>query len=154
MGKPPKHRPLPVLPETNEVLNEMDSGDDRTCAIVGHAYLENNLVLAIMSRLRDMNAQEQKTLFDEPLSLLGRFAAKIEIARALNLFGDRVQQDLNNLNRIRNRFAHYLEVRKFDHPEVSDLCDLLILPSYKDPSKSTRPVNKRREIQGYSLIYR
>jgi hypothetical protein len=88
MGKPPKHRPLPVLPETIEVLNEMDSGDDRTCAIVGHAYLENNLVLAIMSRLRDMNAQEQKTLFDEPLSVLGRFAAKIEIARALNLFGD------------------------------------------------------------------
>jgi hypothetical protein len=73
MGKPPKHRPLPVLPETIEVLNEMDSGDDRTCAIVGHAYLENNLVLPIMSRLRDMNAQEQK------LSLTSRYPCLVDL---------------------------------------------------------------------------
>jgi hypothetical protein len=58
--KPPKYRPLSILPETIDALDEMDSADARTAAIVGLAFLENNLALAIMVRLRDMDEREQK----------------------------------------------------------------------------------------------
>jgi hypothetical protein len=146
-AKPPKNRSLSVLPETLDALNEMDSADDRTAAIVGLAFLENNLALAIMSRLRDMDETEQKDLFDEPLSLLGGFSAKVEIGYALNIFGKSVRSDLKRLNRIRNRFAHYLEVRNFDHPEVSKFCDDLIYPTFKDPSKRTRPQTREEKFR-------
>jgi hypothetical protein len=117
-AKPPNNRPLSILPETLDALNEMDSADDRTAAIVGLAFLEINLALAIMARLRDIDGIEQKHLFDNPLSLLGSFSAKIAIGYAQNLFGENVRSDLKNLKNIRNRFAHYLEVRNFDNPEV------------------------------------
>jgi hypothetical protein len=101
----------------------MASSNDRTCAIVGLAFLENMLVLAIMSRLRFLDSTEQNKLFD---GLLSSFSRRVEIARALDLFNDKIGSDLERLNRIRNRFAHYLEVSDFNHPEVASLCDDLI----------------------------
>jgi hypothetical protein len=134
--KPPKHRTLSLLPETLNAIEEMDSSNPRTAAIVGLAFLENNLALAIMSRLRPLSEKEQKNLFES--ALLASFSAKIDIAFALNLVGDKVRCDLSNLNRIRNRFAHYLQVRDFDHPEVAGLCDALLYPRYKVHTKRTR----------------
>jgi len=145
--KPPKHKPLRILPEVIDAFNELDSADNRTAAIVGLALLENNLVLAILSRLREMTDAEQKDVFDDPLAPLSRFSAKIHLAWALNLFDEKVRSDLQKLNRIRNRFAHYLEVRDFDHSEVANLCDQLLCPQYLDPppSKKTRPQTRREK---------
>jgi hypothetical protein len=77
-AKQPKNRLLSLLPETLDALNEMDSADDRTAAIVRLAILENNLALAIMARLRDMDKTEQKHLFDEPLSILSSFPRRLK----------------------------------------------------------------------------
>ena len=118
MTKGPRHKDLQGHPEAISALNEMTSSNDRTCAIVGLAFLENMLVLAIMSRLRDLDEMEQKKLFDEPLSLLSGFSRRVEIARALNLFNDKIKSDLERLNKIRNKFAHYLEVSDFNHQQV------------------------------------
>ena len=126
MTKGPRHKDLQGHPEAINALNEMTSSNARTCAIVGLAFLENMLVLAILSRLRDLDEIEQKKLFDEPLSLLSGFSRRVEIARALNLFNDKIKSDLERLNKIRNKFAHYLEVSDFDHQEVASLGDALI----------------------------
>jgi hypothetical protein len=126
MTKSPRHKDLQGHPEAIDALNEMTNSNDRTCAIVGLAFLENMLVLAIMSRLRDLDEMEQQKLFDEPLSLLSGFSRRVEIARALNLFNDKIKFDLERLNKIRNKFAHYLEVSDFNHQKVASLGDALI----------------------------
>ena len=45
----------------------------------------------------------------------------------------------------RNRFAHYLEVRDFDHPEVAGKCDALNAPKYFSIHVVKRPENPTRK---------
>ena len=147
MTKSPRHRELLGYPEAVEALNEMDGHNDRTCAIVGLAFLENNLVLAIMSRLRTLSDSEQRHLFEEPLSLLSSFSRKVEIADALNLITEKIKKDLDRLNKIRNKFAHFLEVRDFNHPEVAPLCDALIYGAATEKALArTRPMTRREKF--------
>jgi hypothetical protein len=140
MTKAPRHKDLRASPEAREALNEMAGSNDRTCAIVSLACLENNLVLAIMSRLRKLNETEQNKLFD---SLLSSFSRQVEIALALDLFNHKIKSDLETLNKIRNRFAHHLEVSNFDHQEVASLCDALTYG--KADEKALRRKTTRRE---------
>jgi hypothetical protein len=104
------------------ILHEMDNSDNRTCAIVAAALIENNLATAISARLRLLDAKEQKKLFEDR-GVLATFSAKIDIGFALNIYDGLVRHDLDQIRSIRNRFAHYLEVRDFDHPDVASFCD-------------------------------
>jgi hypothetical protein len=75
------------------------------------------------------------------------FAGKINMSFTLNIY-DKLARDellLHNIRAIRNRFAHHLEVRDFDHPEVAGKCDNLNGPTYiyRRPTQEPRT---RREI--------
>ena len=128
--KPPRHRQLAILTEAIPAFKELDEADPRTCAVVGLAFVENNLALCLLNRFVAIDAAYQRNIFDEPSAPLSNFSAKIEMGYLLNVFGTKAKEDLKLLNRIRNRFAHYLEVRDFDHPEVAGMCDQLQYPKY------------------------
>jgi hypothetical protein len=49
--KPPHHRELEFVADAFGIHEEVDGTSDRAAAIVALAYVENNLVLAIMTRL-------------------------------------------------------------------------------------------------------
>jgi hypothetical protein len=57
------------------------------------------------------------------------------------------RSDLKKLKNIRNRFAHYLEVRNFDHQEVSKFCDELVFPTFKDHTKRTRDLTRDEKFR-------
>ena len=142
--KPPRHKPLPIVPDTIDALNEMDSGDDRTCAIIGLAFLENNFALAIMTRLRTLDNSEQRELFDEPKSLLSGFSGKIVMGYVLGLYDKKVKNDLICLNTIRNRFAHRVEIRSFDNDEINVLCDALTYPTINMVPRTRKYENRNK----------
>jgi hypothetical protein len=119
----PRNVPMGSL-DFAAILHEMDNSDNRTCAIVAAALIENNLAMAISARLRILEAKEQKKLFEDR-GVLSTFSAKIDIGFALNIYSGIVRHDLDQIRSIRNRFAHYLEIRDFDHPEVAHFCDRL-----------------------------
>jgi hypothetical protein len=142
--KPPRHRWLMLLGGWVDVNRELDTGDDRAKAIVGAAYVENNLALAVLARLRFLQEPGQKHLYDSEYAAMRDFSAKIDIGWALNLYDAKPREDLHRIRKMRNKFAHELNVRSFDHPEVSIYCDKLIGVDYIDiPSGHTRPRSRR-----------
>ena len=62
--KPPHNQRLTISPAIMDIFHELDTADDRTTAIVGAAFVENGLALAILSQLRILDDSEQKQLFD------------------------------------------------------------------------------------------
>jgi hypothetical protein len=104
------------------VLLEMELADDRAAAIVAASLVETSLTLVIIKRLREpLDDVEIKRLF-EGRGVLSTFEYKIDIGFALNLYDKLVRDDLHKIREIRNQFAHHLEVRNFDHTDVSGKC--------------------------------
>ena len=131
------------------ILGEMDGTSDRAAAIVSAAFVENNLALALISRFHQLKLVEQEHLFKN-LGSLSDFAGKIDLGYALNIYGPLVRDDLNNVRRIRNAFAHELEVRNFDHPDVAGLCDTLHAPSQLDTAAHPKLPKQRTHREMYS----
>jgi hypothetical protein len=143
MAKRPRNRTLDnYLP----IIQDMESADDRTAAIVGASLVENNLVMVIMNRLRDsLDDTEIKRLFDDRGAVLGTFANRVDIGFGLNLYDKPVRDDLDRIREIRNRFAHHLEVRTFDHPDVAGKCDALNASKYFGIHVVRRPAPPTRK---------
>ena len=125
------------------ILGEMDGASDRAAAIVSAAFVESNVALALMSRFRQLELDEQRRLFKNR-GVLSDFAAKIDLGYALNIYGPRVRDDLDNVRRIRNAFAHELEVRNFDLADVADDCEALHAPKQLDPPHSPTHLSSGR----------
>lgn len=146
-GKPkaPRHHPRN---DFMTILGEMDSPNNRAAAIVAAAFTENNLALAIAARFRVLTGDEEKNIF-ENRGVLSDFANKIDVGFALGIYGALVRDDLDNIRRIRNQFAHHLEVRDFDHAEVAPMCDCLNGPKYLDHAASPDPPKPRTRKDKY-----
>lgn len=126
------------------ILGEAECGDDRTSAIVAAAHVEANLARALLTRFRALTTDEEDRIFEDR-GILGDFASKIELGYLLNMYGPLVREDLDRLRQIRNRFAHDLEIRDFNHSEIARRCDALhsrrfldALARPKHPSPPTR----------------
>ena len=75
--------------------------------------------------MRPLSPKRHKRLFTRFGPLAG-FAAKIEIAFAINLFGEHARNDLRAVKDIRDLFAQKLdgaEELTFDHPDIEIRCD-------------------------------
>ena len=90
--------------------------DDNPFALVGRfmmpvialtvgARLDAALERALLAKMRKLSEAQRTNLFDGygPLS---SFAAKIDVAYALNIFDDALYADLTVIRKIRNAFAH------------------------------------------------
>lgn len=100
----------------------METEEDRTVAIVCGAHIEDSLHAAIAARLPGLNGKRREKLFSEK-GVLNPVAARIEMARALNVTDGEETRLLTQVVRIRNRFAHNIDVDEFDHMVVAKLID-------------------------------
>ena len=141
----PRHQPRQ---DFMTILGEMDSPNNRAAAIVAAAFTENNLALAIAARFRILKDDEQKHIF-ENRGVLSDFANKIDMGFALGIYAVQVRDDLDNIRRIRNDFAHHLEVRDFDHVKIAAMCERLNAPKYLDHAKSLGPPKQRTRKEMY-----
>jgi DNA-binding MltR family transcriptional regulator len=109
-------------------LKEIETSTDRAAAIVAVAFVEDHLTMALRRRF----VQDEKALdamFNER-GALGAYGAKSELAYLVGMFSDRVASDLNYLRKIRNKFAHNVEIDSFSSPPVKDWAMNLKLVDY------------------------
>ena len=101
--------------------------EDRVVAIVSAAYMEKWLVDLIAEFFPGMddNRALKKAMFDEVSGMAGTLGRRLDMARALNAITPGTYADGATIGKIRNKFAHNLEVTSFDHSKVSGLVDNL-----------------------------
>jgi hypothetical protein len=144
-AKGPHHRP-----DSMTILAEMNWPSDRAGAIVAAAFVENNLSMALMARFRDFATEDREHIF-ENRGVLSDFASKIDMDFALGIFGPLVRKDLDRIRKIRNAFAHKLEVRDFDHAEIAGIFDALHGPKYLDLAAKPPKQRTRREMYHHTV---
>jgi hypothetical protein len=111
-------RKLPTTEEAMEVFRaaRIDS-DPITAAILGAVLVESELEALLRHRLKRQSDTEWAELVADngPLSTFHR---KILLGRALRLYGEEVNHNLNIIRNIRNTFAHAKKLITFEHELV------------------------------------
>ncbi len=87
---------------------------ERSIAIVGAAYLEMVLDHILLAFLPEDEKEVLKLMdYNGPL---GNFSGKINMCYCLGLIDKVIKDDLNNIRKIRNKFAHDMVVSFTDEP--------------------------------------
>ncbi len=109
--------------ETIRVVRSLDKMDDRSCAIVAGALLENGLERLLVKKMRRLSSEARKGLFEfGPLSTC---SSKIRIAYAFECLGPSATKDFEAFNDIRNVFAHSSHILTFQKRGIRDRVDSL-----------------------------
>jgi DNA-binding MltR family transcriptional regulator len=107
--------------EIAKFFEEMKSDSARGAVAAISALVEEELGIAIKSKMVSLSKDEGEALFEYsgPLATL---SARINIGYALGLYGKKAKKDLNLVREIRNAFVHAKRHIDFDAPEVVQLC--------------------------------
>lgn len=117
-----KHLSLDELFETLEAFDKMPAQAE---ALIGASILEDVLKTNILLRFRNgLSNNEIASLFENDAPLAS-FSARINMAYALSIIGEKTRADLNCIRDIRNAFAHSRTTLAFEMPEISDACKTL-----------------------------
>ena len=114
-----------ALKQALALVKEIETQTDRGAAIIGSAWVEEELYAAIESFLeKDKNAWERLFRKSGPLS---SFSAKIDLARLLGVVSGIVASDLHIIRGVRNEFAHSIldkdsAVLSFNTAHIKDKC--------------------------------
>lgn len=111
-----------VYAELKAWLDASPKEDERSTAIVGAAMLDGALTHALRATL--VPGKAVKRLLDDGPGGLS-FAAKIDVAFAAGVIAKGAWEDLHTIRRVRNNFAHNLQVRSFRERSVANLCTRL-----------------------------
>ena len=122
MTKIPKYM-LPHDPADLHIAAEIDDAPDRICAILGLAYLDEKLTMALEGQLVKDKSTAKK-LF-RPNGPIGAFGTKAELGYMLGLYSVAVRDDLLVLAEIRNMFAHFTKLIDFGSRDIYKRCEAL-----------------------------
>jgi hypothetical protein len=99
-----------------EATKEIDeTASDRAAAIVAATLVEDHL-----TRLLRWNLEHDGKALDQlflPGRALGEFGVKIDLGYLMGLYSKPAKKELDTIRRVRNAFAHRMEVRDFTHDE-------------------------------------
>jgi len=113
-----------------DIITAMDAEfhheSDRVVAIVGGAYLED--VLENLLRAIFINEEEAADSLLRPDAALGSSGSRYQVAFCLGLIRKHQRDDLKQIARIRNHFAHNYKSSSFDDPPIRDWCAALQQP--------------------------
>lgn len=110
---PPLHWTL----DLDDIKEFFDDSPDRGIAISLPAIIDNRLTSILKAGMRD----DEKLLNElfQPSGALGNFKTKINLAYMLGLVDKEFYQDLLAVNKIRNYFAHRLEIKRLEQHPIS-----------------------------------
>lgn len=100
-------------------LAEFQSESERATAILGAAYLDEQLLQLLTAYFVDDDASQELLSTEKPL---GAFGARILTAYCVGLLAREDYQDLNIIKSIRNDFAHHLHGLSFSKESISQKC--------------------------------
>lgn len=92
-----------------------------------------NVEVGLDSALRRVISRGRSNMLFGSDKPLGTFRNKIWMGYGLALYGDQTFTTLEAIRNIRNAFAHSQIPISFDDPEVSAVCDLLVLQPNRTP---------------------
>lgn len=104
------------------VFDELGGESERACAIVGAAYLDDLLLKCLEGYLlENPDSYDELLNPDNSNAPLGSFGSKITMAYAIGLINQDDLKAFRKIKRIRNRFAHDLQL-SFSADDISDHC--------------------------------
>jgi hypothetical protein len=107
---------------------------DRAIAVIGGAVIESYLTEALRIYLH-----KKPTVTKDLFSItgaLGNFAPKCDLAFLVGLVGEDAYSDLKTISKIRNAFAHKLDVKDFQSEKIRTLARNLRLPEIRSGDSS------------------
>jgi hypothetical protein len=125
-----------------QVEEEM-KGSDRATAIVGGAFVDDHLTDSLKSNMV-RNERLTEKMFS-PGQIFGDFGAKIHFGYLIGIYSERAHDELTTIRRIRNEFAHQLELNSFERQGIRDRCQRLTL-------SQSKIVKAIRGEDGHSLV--
>ncbi|NEI70944.1 hypothetical protein GR212_15275 [Rhizobium lusitanum] len=101
------------------IIDEIENGSDRACAIAGHAYIESLLPKALRAHLIE-SEEDWKILFgsDRRQGPVSSHGIVIRLAYLTGLISTPLKADLLRLKNIRNMFAHKADINSFEHADI------------------------------------
>jgi hypothetical protein len=111
-------KPLDDKLTKDELEAFYDALRDRDRAIVLSTIAENHLTSLLQLLMRRNEQVISQDLF-RPSGPLGPFGTKIRVAYMLRILPFEIYKDLITVSKIRNKFAHELSIKSFDHQQLS-----------------------------------
>jgi hypothetical protein len=106
--------------ELDAALAEIAAGSDRVAAIMGAALVQNTLMGALVTCLK--NKGDLDKVFDSIRGPLNSFYGQIVMGKAFGLFDEKTANALHTVRSIRNKFAHAAVSLSFEEAEVTKKC--------------------------------
>jgi hypothetical protein len=106
-----------------------EKADDRSCAILFAAYLDNCVTVTLLANVKYPSECEKRLLSES--GPLGSLSARIDLLRVLGLLDDATYKDLHYIRKIRNKFAHEMHIDSFCHDQIKSWCSDLQLPKVR-----------------------
>lgn len=123
-----------IGPDLLRVLNGMRTSEDpRAITILPCAYLELHLTTLLKKKLPGLENTELWERFFGNMGFATEISKKIYIAQALGILEPKLAKRIATIAKIRNKFAHRLDVADFDHPDVAGLVDSLASTNSPEP---------------------
>jgi hypothetical protein len=112
-----------------QMEDEMEGLSHRAAAVVGGAFVEEHLTYVLRSRI----VPDEKVIGERFAAgrAFGDFGAKIDLGYLVGVYSKQAYKELTTIKRIRNDFAHQLEVNSFDRDDMRDRCRNLVLSQAK-----------------------
>jgi hypothetical protein len=111
----------------NEFVFELGTLSDRLAGLLVSVLLDQRLEAALRARWQD-DGDVLRDLFRDGAPL-GSFGARVQVGFAIGMYGKDTYEDLRQINKIRNSFAHKLEAKDFAFQSVRDRIAKLKLPA-------------------------
>lgn len=139
-----------------KLIEEIGVLPDRLVGLLAPIALDHHLVQAIKVRWVDDGEVLDELLRDG--GPIGSFGIRVRIGFAMGLYCEETYRDLLRLNKIRNLFAHKLEVGSFVHQQAQDLAMALSLPRRflavfdRDAPQRAKPDDRWKIVQRFTAI--
>lgn len=128
------------LENKDEELAFYQHDSNRAVAVVWPTIVENRLSDALRAYMRKDKKVAQKMF--EQNGALSNFGNKILLGYMLGLYEDDLRHDLDQLRRIRNSFAHKVEITTFETSPISDHMDSMnVLRVHRELLESLKKEN-------------
>ncbi len=105
-----------MYPVDDKILNEMRGSTERASAIVGHAHIEEECTNALCRLLQGDSAFLGNSIDN---GFLQTHSARVDLMYLIGAITRDVRDDLRQLAKIRNAFAHNSSVTDFSHSKVA-----------------------------------
>lgn len=103
-----------------EGIRQLEKNSDRGVAIIAASILEEHITSQIKARWCNAPTTVKRML--QPEGPLGSFGPKIDLIFLMGVVSAQAHQDMVLIKKIRNRFAHHLDVEDFESPMIKAWC--------------------------------